>query len=133
MTDADEDRQRQHQGQRQTRQDRTYPTTEALPINLWLPYSDCIDWFSNRNFHRDSQSSTHIANNSTLHSQYASGPVVDFSPRRREEERRGKTGQNEGKVVSGVSGVCVCVCLCVCFCVLCVLRNQLMEQQREIG
>ena len=141
MTDADEDRQRQQQGQRQTRQDRTYSTTEALPTNLWLPYSDRVDWFSNRNFHRDCTSSTHIANNSTLHSQYASGPVVDFSPPPpsplpsltqdsvhfcwrcvwEEERRSGEVGREKtkGKVVSGVSGVCVCV-VYVLLCFVCV-------------
>ena len=41
-------------------------------------YSECGDRFSNHNFHRDSKTSTHIAKNSILHSQYASGPVVGF-------------------------------------------------------
>ena len=47
MTDAVEDRQKQHHRHRQTRQDTLYDRGSS---NLWAPHSDCGDRFSNHNF-----------------------------------------------------------------------------------
>ena len=128
MTDADEDRQRRQQGRRQTRQDMIYDRDSS---HLWVPDSDCGDRFSNHHFRRDSKSSTHIANSTFFPRPLVSAPrTVCILVRVREGGTRDKDGEGgkgrekrkreitrektrREKVVSGVSGVCVCF-FCVC-------------------
>ena len=73
MTDADEGRQRQQQGQRQPRQDIIHDTGSS---NLWMPSGSRITISTAA----ATQAHTYIASNSTLHSQCAS-PVVELYSR----------------------------------------------------
>ena len=62
---ADEDRQRQQQGQRQTRR---VIFRDSGPSKLWVPHSDCGDRSSNHNSHRDTNTCRQVhLPHATLH------------------------------------------------------------------